>query len=243
MLKGNCELRLLMLLILLFALCSSFRAQEEEQSQGDIAERKFYYDYKDKPKNQTGKPKPNVAGKPGAEVSIELNRNGKTFKAAPDTVFYSGEHFRIHVKLNFTGYIAIINKGPSGAEKLLYPYDGKTKSLPPSKSFSVPLGTWYNFDETKGIETVIVIISRKPIPVIEKFWNEGKVVKKDGEPTVATTQKQKTERHDENMSSDDSEDSRDIGIVSNKNKTAGYALAEEADLSKQLRIVLRLVHQ
>ncbi|MBC7797587.1 MAG: DUF4384 domain-containing protein, partial [Pyrinomonadaceae bacterium] len=89
--------------------------------------RQLYLGYENNDKiTQTSKAngKPVKIGKPGAKVIIERSRNGKIAFVSPNSLFRSGDKIRLRFETNFNGYLAIVNVGPSGDLKLLFPYEG-----------------------------------------------------------------------------------------------------------------------
>lgn len=102
-------------------------------------------------------------GRPGVKVSIKLMRGGRERWVSPGEKFYSGDRIKLSLDTNFTGYVAVINTGPTGKKTLLYPQaddavfpaDGAT--LPPAED------KWIVFDNTTGEERVTLIFSTTPL--------------------------------------------------------------------------------
>ncbi len=102
-------------------------------------------------------------GRPGVKVSIKLRRDGQERLASVDEQFYSGDRIKLALETNFTGYVAVINTGPTGNKTLLYPQDDDAvfpaggATLPPADD------KWIVFDDNAGDEKVALIFSASPL--------------------------------------------------------------------------------
>jgi hypothetical protein len=113
------------------------------------------------PAPSAGKP---AAGRPGARVRVELDRDGRARFVSTKTVFRAGDKVRFHFAMNFPGYVVIINQGSSGKRSLLFPYKGVSNHVGRTADFTVPQGEgWFEFDETPGTEQLTFIMSKREI--------------------------------------------------------------------------------
>lgn len=103
------------------------------------------------------------AGRPGAMVSLELERAGRTFVVGPDFQFRSGDRIRLLLNINFNGYIALINNGTTGKKTLLFPENGKPGALFAAGAVTVPETGWITFDDNPGIERLVMVFSSNSI--------------------------------------------------------------------------------
>jgi hypothetical protein len=103
------------------------------------------------------------AGRPGAMVTIELERAGRVFIAGPDFQFRSGDRIRLRLNINFNGYAALINGGTTGKKTLLFPERGERGDLFAAGEVTVPETGWMTFDDNPGIEKLVMVFSSNPI--------------------------------------------------------------------------------
>jgi Domain of unknown function (DUF4384) len=111
------------------------------------------------------RPAARPAGRPGSKVWVEL-QNGR--KMVPvDTKFYSGESIRLHLQVNYEGYLTVLNQGTTGELQLIYPRTAEQARTPlaKTKDFVIPTkaGRWLTFDDKAGVERLTVIMSAEPI--------------------------------------------------------------------------------
>jgi hypothetical protein len=102
-------------------------------------------------------------GRPGVKVSVRLLRDGRERPASVDEQFYSGDRIKLALETNFNGYVAVINIGPTGNKRLLYPEEDDAifpaggATLPPADD------KWIVFDDNAGEEKVVLILSATPL--------------------------------------------------------------------------------
>ena len=102
----------------------------------------------------------------GVKVSILLNRNGQETTVRPTHNFVSGDRIKFILEMNYSGYLAIINKGSSSRQKLIYPQGGGISQVQVKKRIELPSGSdWIRFDEQTGKEEVTILMSNKPFKV------------------------------------------------------------------------------
>ncbi len=139
---------------------------QEEESAKDL----FY-------RGRTGhRPRPGQQqrpGRPGAMVRIELNRNGKLSYVTPATTFRTGDRVRLHVKINRSAYLTILNEGTSGGLQVLYPRtaaDAQAR-VAPTLDFTIPTAKdkWLEFDQNEGTEKLHIMLSAQPVPAVAEY--------------------------------------------------------------------------
>ena len=119
------------------------------------------------PAPSAGKP---AAGRPGARVRVELDRDGRARFVSTKTVFRAGDKVRFHFAMNFPGYVVIINQGSSGKRSLLFPYKGVSNHIGRTADFTVPQGEgWFEFDDTPGTEQLTFIMSKREIQEVTQI--------------------------------------------------------------------------
>ena len=116
-----------------------------------------------------------TAGFEGAKVSVLLKRGNQPEKiVSPNETFYSGDKIKLVFDINFDGYAAILNTGPTGNESFLFPFldNGQMAdhSVSPNAATKLPRGNaWINFDGKTGDEQVTVIFSKNPIAEMNRY--------------------------------------------------------------------------
>jgi hypothetical protein len=111
-----------------------------------------------------------TAGRPGARVRVELDRDGRARFVSTRTVFRSGDKVRFHFAMNFPGYVVVINQGSSGTRSLLFPYKGVSNHIGRTADYTVPQGDgWFEFDDTPGTEQLTFIMSKREIEEVTQI--------------------------------------------------------------------------
>jgi hypothetical protein len=102
------------------------------------------------------------------KVSVKLNRGGTVTFVPPSHPFRSGDQIRLVFATNFTGHVAVTNRGTSGKLALVYPAAGAPAKVTPSSNFEVPASGWLRFDNQPGQEKLFVVLSPKPLPEVSQ---------------------------------------------------------------------------
>ncbi len=111
-----------------------------------------------------------TAGRPGARVRVELDRDGRARFVSTRTVFRAGDKVRFHFAMNFPGYVVVINQGSSGTRSLLFPYKGVSNHIGRTADYTVPQGEgWFEFDDTPGTEQLTFIMSKREIEEVTQI--------------------------------------------------------------------------
>jgi hypothetical protein len=106
----------------------------------------------------------------GIRYSI-LKRNGADWaETSSDSVFRSGDRIRLRVEVNASGYLYVISRGSSGTWKPLFPSaevaqgDNRAEK---GRTYDLPPGYVFTFDEQAGQEKLFIVFSRQPEPNLE----------------------------------------------------------------------------
>ena len=122
--------------------------------------------------SQTAPMPPNGQPPLGLRINVlRYNSDGTTTEVLPDTVFHSGDRFRLSVEPNAPGYLYMVNQGPSGTWRAMFPSpeieDGNNRAEA-MHSYVIPSGRQvFSFDATPGKESLFVVFSRQPVPDFE----------------------------------------------------------------------------
>jgi hypothetical protein len=109
----------------------------------------------------------------GLRCSLLLRGPDKQYtEATPGAVFHSGDHIRLSLLANQSGYLYVIQKGSSGTWAPIYPppsAGANAARIEPGQLQMVPGGTQaFAFDQNPGAEKLFVILSRTPIDDIDR---------------------------------------------------------------------------
>jgi hypothetical protein len=80
--------------------------------------------------------------------------------------FKSGDRIKLYIKPNRDGYLYVVNTGTTGASRMLYPRAGGDGGnfVRAHHEYAVPDSSYIVFDDNPGIETVLVLLSTRPMP-------------------------------------------------------------------------------
>lgn len=107
----------------------------------------------------------------GLRCSILLRQaDGQYAEVAPGSVFHSGDHIRLSLLANESGYLYVIEQGSSGAWSPTFPPPGAAANkITAGQLQTVPSGERaFAFDQHPGDEKLYVILSRTPIEDIDR---------------------------------------------------------------------------
>jgi Domain of unknown function (DUF4384) len=109
----------------------------------------------------------------GLRCSLLLRGPDKEYNEVTlGTVFHSGDHLRLSLLANQSGYLYVVQKGSTGAWSPVYPPPSAAPDaakISPGQLEVVPGGTKaFQFDEHPGAERLYVILSRTPIEDIDR---------------------------------------------------------------------------
>ena len=104
----------------------------------------------------------------------------------PDQVFRAGDRIKLRVEANEDGYLYVIARGSSGVWKPLFPSPqvaGGNNFIEAGRTYDIPPGHVFTFDEQSGEEKIFVVFSRQPVTDLEGLIYD--LGKKGGEPSSA----------------------------------------------------------
>lgn len=105
----------------------------------------------------------------GLEIEIQLKDAGGGFSSTDLTrEFKPGEEIRLLIESNVGGYLYIINRGSSGTNRLLFPIAGERNWISPRQPRVLPESHTMEFKEPAGMETLQVLLARRPLPYFAK---------------------------------------------------------------------------
>ena len=91
---------------------------------------------------------------------------------SPNAVFHSGDHIRLGLEVNDSGYLYLINRGTSGAWNVLFPspeINHGDNRVEPGRVYTVPEPYSISFMGGAGVEKLFVIFSRRPEQEIDRL--------------------------------------------------------------------------
>jgi hypothetical protein len=175
--------------------------------------------------NNDSKIKTQVSGLPGMKIWLErqIGCDGQFSLVAPTSVFKSGDCLRAKFRINFDGYLTIINLGTSGKNTVIFPLDDENNRIYPKTENYLPDNQGWEFDDQTGNEQLIFIISRVNIPAkfIKDFVNNRELIVADS-PDIEVY---------------------DRDLKPRTEKSSVYFLAPEARLEKPLVFRMTLKHR
>ena len=119
-------------------------------------------------KNNTGSSKTNVSaatGLPGMKIWLEKQTSctGAFSLVAPTSIFTNGDCVRVKFRLNFEGYLTIINRASSGSIDKIYPLKDQNNKISPKTDNLIPDNQGWEFFDQKGNENLFFIVSKLPL--------------------------------------------------------------------------------
>ena len=109
----------------------------------------------------------------GVRYSILRREGAESVEASPDAVFRSGDRIRLRVEVNGSGYLYIIHRGSSGVLEAAVPLRGDQRAATTvwrrGKTYEIPSGYVFTFDEQPGEEKLFIVLSRQPEADLERL--------------------------------------------------------------------------
>jgi len=105
------------------------------------------------------------SGLPGIKIWSErqVQCEGQFFSAAPTSIFTTGDCVRLRYKLNFEGYLTIVNLGTSGNLKVIFPLEEARNLVYPTSENYLPNEKGWEFEGEAGSEQLFFVVSNKPL--------------------------------------------------------------------------------
>jgi len=129
-----------------------------------------------RPAGQPGKIVP-VAYRPRVPLGVRYSILKKTddeqvVEVDAAGVFRAGDRIRVSVEVNDTAHLYIVNRGSSGAWKVLFPsaeIEGGNNRVEAGRRYEIPAGYVFTFDEQPGVEKLFLVLSRQPEADLENL--------------------------------------------------------------------------
>lgn len=104
------------------------------------------------------------------KATVELTRDGKKTTVLPTEDFKSGDKARLIFSTNRDGHIYWLAKGTSGEYQVLFPTakTGMDNTVVKNKEYTVPTKGAWKFDDKKGTETLVAVLSPNKLPDLDK---------------------------------------------------------------------------
>lgn len=104
------------------------------------------------------------------KATVEMTRDGKISTVLPTEEFKSGDKVRLIFSTNKDGYVYWLAKGTSGQYQVLYPNKkaGMDNSVTRNKEYTVPTKGAWRFDDKKGTETLVCVLSPNRVDDLDK---------------------------------------------------------------------------
>ncbi|MGI8883467.1 MAG: DUF4384 domain-containing protein [Pyrinomonadaceae bacterium] len=175
--------------------------------------------------NPAAKQSATGSGLPGMKIWFEKQSDcaGAFATVAPTSVFKTGDCVRTRFRLNFDGYLSIVNYGSSGLTKQIFPLDSQNNKILPKTDNFIPDKQGWEFDGEAGDEKLFFIVSKLPL--------NGDAIRE-----IESRRNSKTESTGELEIYD-----RDLKPRTEKNEV--FVLAGETRLEKPLVFRLTLKHR
>jgi hypothetical protein len=113
----------------------------------------------------------NVTGEPiSVKATVELTRDGNVTTTLPTEQFKSGDKVRLLFSANRDGYVYWLTKGTSGLYQVLFPNSkaGQDNLIVKNNQYTVPFKGAWRFDDNKGTETLVCLLSTERIASIDE---------------------------------------------------------------------------
>ena len=115
------------------------------------------------------------------KATVELTRDGKLSTVLPTEQFKSNDKVRLLFSTSRDGNVYWVAKGTSGQYQVLFPSQkaGMDNTVVRNHSYTVPAKGAWRFDEQKGAETLVCVLSPSPVAELDKAVALGGEGKKD----------------------------------------------------------------
>lgn len=153
------------------------------------------------------------------KATVEMTRDGKTTTVLPTETFQSGDKVRLIFSTNRDGYIYWLAKGTSGQYQVLFPTQkaGMDNTVVKNKEYTVPTRGAWRFDDQKGTENLVCVLSPKPIANLDRAVTLAAEGKRDEASSIVSSivNKHETKRTTRDLVFEE-EDDEDVNTKSQK---------------------------
>ena len=122
--------------------------------------------------HNTGNKGTTEPGPLGLKYIVEReDASGKHTQVDADSTFRTGEAIRFRIEVNSDAYVYLVARGASGDGNFLFPMAGEDNRLKAFQSVQVPAepADPIRFDEPAGTETLYILVSRSPVPDLDRL--------------------------------------------------------------------------
>ena len=102
------------------------------------------------------------------EISVERKRGARVERLDPSTVFDTGDLVRFRFRMNFAGYLYVVNQSSSGKFTQLFPKEetGSDNRVERDREYVLPANDigWFRVTEPAGYEMVYWVVSPSKLP-------------------------------------------------------------------------------
>jgi hypothetical protein len=105
--------------------------------------------------------------------SVRKLDSGNYTEIDADSTFHAGDHISLGIETNDSGYLYVVAQGSSGRWNVAYPAEAVSGSnrVERGRTYKIPPGPdeVLTFDSRAGTERLFVVLTRKPVPDLEKL--------------------------------------------------------------------------
>jgi len=198
-----------------------------------------------KPAPQPAEPVASTRRRAGVKYRIQLMRDSAGVHDVSDNeVFRSNDKVRFDIESNIDGYLYVIQKGSSGTVSTLFPHEGMDEAanrVHPNTSYTVPGDSWFVFDNTPGLEQVMVILTRTPLQSLPARPVSG--TERNRFPVVMAELQQHVQSRDLKLFSEQTPAAPDGSSSSSSPNVASIVINTSADKNDSVYAEILLKHQ
>lgn len=127
-----------------------------------------------KAKKELGTDNPTVVS---VKTALELTRDGQVSIVLPNYEFKSNDKVKILYTANIDSYVYWLSQGSSGSYVMLFPNTktGTDNFIKKNDVHTIPTKGSFRFDETVGVEKILLVMSAQKIPELENAGQEASV--------------------------------------------------------------------
>jgi hypothetical protein len=122
----------------------------------------------------------------GLRYSLMLSTDGSSYNEVDaETIFHSGDKLKVTAQSNDPAHLYVVARGSSGNWKVMFPAadaGGGNNKVEPMKSYELPPGGRFYFDDNAGEEKLFIVLSRKPVDNLEALIYDLGKSKKEASP-------------------------------------------------------------
>lgn len=122
-------------------------------------------------------PEPDKQAVVAIKTTIDLDRGGQKTNVLPDYEFKSGDKVKIIYTTNIDCFVYWLSQGTSGQYVMLFPNakTGADNWITKNKEQIIPVSGTFKFDETPGVEKILLVMSPVKVPELEQAAKEAMV--------------------------------------------------------------------